>query len=65
MDLEYLGRVLARLKPFIRSEVIRRTRLERVLATLQVPASDIRPEIERLLARANIVIDEDVAPLGT
>ncbi|WP_231263438.1 RNA polymerase sigma factor [Nocardioides alpinus] len=35
-----------------------------MLATLQVPASDIRPEIERLLARANIVIDEDVAPSG-
>ena len=60
MDLEYVGRVLARMKPFVRDQVIRRTRLERVLATLQVPASDIRPEIERLLALANIVIDEDV-----
>ncbi|WP_319804202.1 RNA polymerase sigma factor [Nocardioides dongkuii] len=60
MDLEYVGRVLARMKPFVRDRVIRRTRMERVLATLQVPASEIRPEIERLLALASIAIDEDV-----
>ena len=64
MDLEYVGRVLARMKPFVREQVIRRTRVERVLATLQVPASEIRPEIERLLALANIVIEED-APAGS
>lgn len=62
MDLEYVGRVLARMKPFVRDQVIRRTRLERVLATLQVPASEIRPEIERLLTMAGITIDEDLIP---
>lgn len=59
MDLEYLSRVLMRLRPFVRDGVIRRTRLERVLATLQVPTADIRAEVERLLARADIAIEED------
>lgn len=48
-----------RLRPFVRDGVIRRTRLERVLGTLEVPIDTIRPEVERLLAKAKIRIDED------
>lgn len=59
MDIEYIGRVLARLKPFVKDGVVRRTRLERVLGALQVPASSVRPDVERLLAQAGITIDED------
>jgi RNA polymerase primary sigma factor len=59
MDIEYLSRVLMRLRPFARDGVIRRTRLERVLGTLETPSDVIRPEVERLLAKAKIRIDED------
>lgn len=59
MGIEYLSRVLMRLRPFVRDGVIRRTRLERVLGTLETPSDVIRPEIERLLAKANIRIEED------
>lgn len=59
MDTEYLSRVLIRLGPFVRDGVIRRTRLERVLGTLETPSDRIRPEVERLLATAKIRIDED------
>ena len=58
-DLDYLSRVLVRLRPFVREEVIRRTRLERVLGAARHSADTIRPEIERLLATARIQIDED------
>ncbi len=61
MDIEYLSRVLMRLRPFVRNGVIRRTRLERVLGTLETPSDAIRPEVERLLAKAKIRIDEDLA----
>lgn len=61
MDLEYKSRVLMRLRPFTRNGVIQRTRLERVLGTLQEPADAVRPEIERLLGIGGIRIDEDVA----
>lgn len=59
MDLKYLARVLARLRPFVRDGVIRRTRLERVLGTLQTPVDTIRPEVERLLSKAGIAVEED------
>lgn len=59
MDIEYLSRVLMRLRPFVRDGVIRRTRLERVLGTLEAPSDLVRPEVERLLAKAKIRIDED------
>lgn len=59
MDMGYLSRVLMRLRPFVRDGVIRRTRLERVLGTLDAPSEAIRPEIERLLTKARIRIDED------
>lgn len=61
MDIEYIGRVLSRLKPFVQNGVLRRTRLERVLGTLQVPATSVRPDVERLLAKVGIAIDEDIA----
>lgn len=61
MDLEYMSRVLMRLRPFTRDGVIQRTRLERVLGTLQVPADAVRPEIERLLCKGGIRITEDVS----
>ncbi len=64
MDIEYIGRVLARLKPFVRDHVIRRTRIERVLGTLQEPIDEIRPEVERLLAKAGIAIEEDAPPVA-
>ncbi|WP_162529261.1 sigma-70 family RNA polymerase sigma factor [Segeticoccus rhizosphaerae] len=64
MDIEYIGRVLARLKPFVRDHVIRRTRIERVLATLQEPTDEIRREVERLLAKAGIAIEEDAPPVA-
>ena len=48
-----------RLRPFVRDRVIRRTRLERVLGTLETPSDVVRPEVERLLAKAKIRIDED------
>lgn len=59
MDIEYAGRVLARLKPFVRDRTIRRTRLERVLGTQRMPADELRPEVERLLRMAGIAIEED------
>ncbi|MFC7958864.1 sigma-70 family RNA polymerase sigma factor [Rhodococcoides kroppenstedtii] len=59
MDMDYLSRVLTRLRPFVRDGAIRRTRLERVLGTLQTPSDAIRPEVERLLTKARIRIDED------
>ncbi|RAY10642.1 RNA polymerase sigma factor [Actinomadura craniellae] len=62
MNLEYLSRVLMRLRPFVRDQTLRRTRLERVLGTLQMPSDTIRPEVERLLAKAGIIIEEDLAP---
>lgn len=65
MDIEYVGRVLARLKPFVRDGVIRRTRVERVLSTLQGPADEVRPSLDRLLARAGITIDEDAPSPGS
>ena len=61
MDIAYLSRVLMRLRPFVRDRVIRRTRLERVLGTLELSPDVIRPEVERLLAKAEIRIDEDQA----
>lgn len=64
MDLEYLGRVLTRLQPFVRDRVIRRTRVERVLGTLQSPPAVLRAEIDRLLAKAGIAIEEDLAPVA-
>lgn len=63
--MEYLGRVLARLKPFVRDGVIRRTRVERVLGTLRDPAAETRPEVERLLTIAGIAIEEDLPPVET
>lgn len=60
MDLDYLSRVLMRLRPFVRDQTLRRTRLERVLGTLQIPADTVRPEIERLLAKAGITIEDDL-----
>ena len=64
MDLAYYGRVLGRLKPFVRSQQIKRSRLERVLGTLIEEPDIVRPEVERLLAQAGIAIDEDgvIAP---
>ncbi|MBW9213229.1 sigma-70 family RNA polymerase sigma factor [Mumia sp. zg.B53] len=59
METNYLSRVLMRLRPFVRDGVIRRTRLERVLRALEIPPDAIRPEVERLLAKAKIRIDED------
>ncbi len=44
MEIEYLSRVLLRLRPFVRDGVIRRTRLERVLGTLESPFDVVRPE---------------------
>ncbi|MFJ4171666.1 RNA polymerase sigma factor RpoD/SigA [Paenarthrobacter sp. NPDC089714] len=61
LNIEYLGRILARLQPFVHERVIRRTRVERVLGTLQSPSEGLHSEIERLLAKAGIVIEEDVA----
>lgn len=64
MDLQYLSRVLVRLRPLVRDGVVRRTRLERVLGTLQTPAATVRPEVERLLSKAGILVEEDLpAPL--
>lgn len=59
MEIEYLSRVLTRLRPFVRDGVIRRTRLERVLGALEISSDIIRPEVERLLVKAKIRIDED------
>lgn len=60
MDLEYVGHVLARLRPLIRDGELRRTRLERVLRAGSLPADSVRPDVERLLAQVNVLIIEDV-----
>jgi RNA polymerase primary sigma factor len=60
MDLEHLGRVFARLRPFIRDQVVRRSRLERVLGTFGASADELRREVERLLGESGIAIEEDV-----
>jgi RNA polymerase primary sigma factor len=60
MELAQHGRVFARLRPFIRDQVVRRSRLERVLATFEMPAEELRLEVERLLVDAGVAIDEDV-----
>jgi RNA polymerase primary sigma factor len=63
MDLEYLGRVLDRLQPFVRDRTIRRTRLERVLGTFRSAPEGLPEEIERLLAQSGITIEEDRKPV--
>lgn len=64
MNVEYLSRILTRLQPFVRDHAIRRTRVERVLGTLQSPPDGLQVEIEGLLAKAGIVIEEDVTPVA-
>lgn len=64
MNIEYVVRVLGRLQPFVRDRVIRRTRVERVLGTLQSTPDGLRAEIERLLAKAGIAIEEDFTPVA-
>lgn len=64
MNLEYVGRVLSRLRPFVQDRVIRRSRIERVLATLQSQPDGLREELERLLAKAGVAVDEDLAPVA-
>lgn len=59
MDVKNLSGVFARLRPFIRDQVVRRSRLERVLGTFDVPADVFREEVERLLSEAGIAIEED------
>lgn len=59
MELQDLERVLIRLRPFVRDGVIRRSRLERVLGTLEVAPDDTRKRVEGVLAQARIRIDED------
>lgn len=61
MDLEYVGQVLARLRPLIRDGELRRTRLERVLTAGAVPANAIRVDVERMLAKVGVAIVEDTA----
>ncbi|WP_290047758.1 sigma-70 family RNA polymerase sigma factor [Nocardia nova] len=65
MDIEYVGRVLVRLQPFVKDHVIRRSRIERVLGTLRTPPEQLAAEVDRLLAKAGIDIDEDCAPVVT
>lgn len=59
MEVAQHGRVLDRLRPFIRDDIVRRSRLERVLGTFGTPADELRHEVERLLNERGIVIDED------
>lgn len=63
MDVTTLRGVFARLRPFIRDQVVLRSRLERVLGTFGVPADVFREEFERLLSEAGIAIEEDVFPI--
>ncbi|MGW0329048.1 sigma-70 family RNA polymerase sigma factor [Nocardia sp. NPDC003183] len=65
MDIEYVRRVLVRLQPFVKEHVIRRSRIERVLGTLRTPPEDIAAEVDRLLVKAGIKIEEDGAPAPT
>lgn len=65
MDIEYVGRVLVRLQPFVKERVIRRSRIERLLGTLRTPPEDIATEVDRLLVKAGIKIEEDCAPAPT
>ncbi|WP_308161253.1 RNA polymerase sigma factor [Dietzia psychralcaliphila] len=60
MDLDRVRRLLVRLQPFVRDNAIRRSRIERVLGALQDPPDQVRPEVERLLAKAGIRIEEDL-----
>ncbi|RUP31933.1 RNA polymerase sigma factor RpoD/SigA [Mycobacterium sp. SMC-16] len=57
-------RVLDRLRPFIRDQVVRRSRLERVLGTFDVPADEVRPVVEQVLIDAGIAIEEDTQKTG-
>lgn len=59
MDIDRVRRVLVRLQPFVRENTIRRSRVERVLGALQDPPDLMRPEVERLLIKAGIRIEED------
>ncbi|TLG10238.1 sigma-70 family RNA polymerase sigma factor [Nocardia cyriacigeorgica] len=65
MDVEYMGRVLVRLQPFVKDHVIRRSRIDRVLGTLRTPPENLAAEIDRLLAKAGIDIEEDCAPVDS
>ena len=62
MDLEYVGHVLARLRPLIRDGELRRSRLERVLSVGSVPADSIRADVERMLAKVGVCVVEDAPP---
>jgi len=59
MDLEYVGHVLARLRPLIRDGELRRSRLERVLSAGSFPADSVRVDVERMLAKVGVAIAED------
>lgn len=59
MDLEYVGQVLARLRPLIRDGELGRTRLERVLNAGAAPADSVRADVERMLAKVGVSIVED------
>lgn len=59
MDLEYVGHVLARIRPLIREGELRRSRLERVLNAGSVPADSVRGDVERMLAKVGVAIAED------
>lgn len=61
MDAEYMGHILARLRPFIRNGEIRRTRMERVLSAGAVAAEVMRTDVEDMLARHGVAIIEDKA----
>ncbi|MGC4994168.1 sigma-70 family RNA polymerase sigma factor [Nocardia salmonicida] len=62
MDIEYVGRVLVRLQPFVKDRVIRRSRIDRVLGTLRTPPEYLPAEVDRLLIKAGFNIEEDCAP---
>ncbi|GAA1955122.1 RNA polymerase sigma factor [Nocardioides panacihumi] len=60
MDLEYVGHVLARLRPLIRDGELRRSRLERVLAAGAEPAGSVRSDVQRMLAKVGVTIVDDL-----
>ena len=60
MDQVQTSRTFVRLQPFVRNQVIRRSRINRVLNVVKDPDTNLDAQVDALLRERGITIDEDV-----